>query len=73
MMPPLFRFLIGLYHSILSRSSTCDILISETTRRNQYGEIHPLRKAFQEGKAQARPGQTPDLGQPEPRHPKAGE
>ena len=37
------------------------------------GKIHPLREAFQEGKAQARSGQTPDLGQPEPRHPKAGE
>ena len=37
------------------------------------GKIHPLREAFQEGKAQNRPGQAANLGQPEPRHPKAGQ
>ena len=39
---------------------------------NQYGEIHSLREAFQEGKAQDRPSQTADLGRTESRHQKAG-
>ena len=38
---------------------------------NQYGEIHSLREAFQEGKAQDRPSQTADLGRAESRHQKA--
>ena len=39
---------------------------------NQYGKIHPLREAFQEGKAKNRPSQTADLGRAESRHQKAG-
>ena len=39
---------------------------------NQYGEIHPLREAFQKGKAQNRPNQTADLGRTESCHQKAG-
>ena len=40
---------------------------------NQYGKIHSLREAFQEGKAQDGPGQAADLGRTEPRHPEARE
>ena len=36
------------------------------------GKIHPLREAFQEGKAQDRSVPSTDLGRPEPRHPEAG-
>ena len=39
---------------------------------NQYGKIHSLREAFQEGKAQDGPGQAADLGQAEARYQKAG-
>ena len=38
---------------------------------NQYGKIHSLREAFQEGKAKDRPGQAADLGRAESRHPEA--
>jgi hypothetical protein len=50
----------------------CGILISEITRRQHYGKIYPLRKAFQEGKAQAGSGKAADLGPAESRHQKAG-
>ena len=36
------------------------------------GKIHPLREAFQEGKAQAGSSQAADLGRAEPRNQKAG-
>ena len=48
------------------------IISAETMRRLYYGEIHSLREAFQEGKAQDRPSQTANLGRTEPRHQKAG-
>ena len=35
------------------------------------GKIHPLREAFQEGKAQDRSSQTANLGRAESRHPEA--
>ena len=48
------------------------IISAEPMRRLYYGEIHSLREAFQEGKAQNRPSQTADLGRTESRHQKAG-
>ena len=48
------------------------ILISEIKLGgNQYGEIHSLREAFQEGKAHDRSGSSADLGRAEPSHPEA--
>ena len=41
-------------------------------RRIVYGKIHPLREAFQEGKAQDGLSQTADLGRAESGHQKAG-
>ena len=48
------------------------IISAETIRRQQYGKIHSLREAFQEGKAQAGSGKTANLGRTEPRYQKAG-
>ena len=62
---------VTIYNPFIHSVRSCGILISETKGGNQYGEIHSLREAFQEGKAQDGPGQTADLGRAEPRHPEA--
>ena len=64
---------VTIHDSLINFRHICGILISETKQGgNQYGEIHPLREAFQEGKAQDGPGQASNLGRTESRHPQAG-
>ena len=59
-----------IYNPLNHPKGICVILISEIKLGgNQYGEIYPLREAFQEGKAKDRPSQTADLGRAEPRLP----
>lgn len=50
----------------------CNILYHKIKGGAKYGEIHSLREAFQEGKAEDRSGPAADLGYVKPRYPKAG-
>ena len=62
-----------IYNPLKNLPDVYAILIPEIKQGgNQYGKIHSLREAFQEGKAQNGPGQAADLGRAEPRHPEAG-
>ena len=61
-----------IYKSFMLLRKVSAIIDANTTRRLQYGKIHSLREAFQEGKAKDRPSQAADLGRAESRHKEAG-